>query len=91
VQIPQRILAAYVLNALYVSHDHLNPFHDHLLRIFESERVNAIAAARIKSSFVGSSQRALDSLRARNGTQAGNEQLVWVLWKVLQGEGDDVS
>ncbi|KAF8508086.1 hypothetical protein JB92DRAFT_2657136, partial [Gautieria morchelliformis] len=72
-QIPQRILAAYALNALYVSHDHSNLFHDHLLRIFHS------------------SQHARNSPQGRSGTQAENEQLVWVLWKILRGESDDLA
>lgn len=90
-QIPQRILAAFVLHAIhvYATHDHMNPFHDHLLRIFESERAIAIATSRIKSSLVSPSQRVPGS--DPNGVQAENEQLVWVLWKILQGEGDDVS
>lgn len=87
-QIPQRILAAYVLDALY-SQKNLNPFRDHLLHIFESARALALAELRVRPSFT--SQHTLASLQDGSGMHVGNEQLVWVLWKILQGESDEVS
>jgi hypothetical protein len=90
-QPPQRILAAYLLDALYASHDHLNPFHDHILQIFESERAAAVMHSR-SFDLVGSPELGLGPPQeGGSGLQAENEQLVWVLWKILKGEGEHVS
>ncbi|KAF8587705.1 hypothetical protein K439DRAFT_1630460 [Ramaria rubella] len=87
IQIPQRILAAYVLNALNASHNCPHPFHDQLLNIFESERNFAIATSSVKQSLVGSSCL----LNEGGKMQVENEQLVWVLWKILNRESDDLA
>ena len=71
-QLSQRILASYILYALYAPHPiTINPFRSALLYTFNNERdvANKIPV---------------------DGGPGQNEQLVWVLWKILKGDGSDV-
>lgn len=71
-QLSQRILASYILYALYAPHPiTINPFHSALVYTFAKEKE---LAAKI----------------AAEGGASASEQLVWVLWKILKGEGSDV-
>ena len=71
-QLSQRILASYILYALYAPHPiTINPFHSALLLTFNKERETATQIT-------------------ADGGIGPNEQLVWVLWKILKGKGDDV-
>ncbi|KAJ8463333.1 hypothetical protein ONZ45_g17616 [Pleurotus djamor] len=70
-ELPQRILASYILYYLYAPYPiSINPFKTSLFDTFVKERHIALAG----SSVVGS-----------------NEQLVWVLWKILKGDGNDIA
>lgn len=72
-QVAERILACYILFALYAPHPiKLNPFASVLHTIFvkETERAQGLESA---------------------GGVADNDQLVYVLWKILKGDGNDVS
>ena len=71
-QLSQRILASYILYALYAPHPiTINPFHSALLLTFNKEKEFAVKVG-------------------RDEVVAQNEQLVWVLWKILKGDGSDV-
>lgn len=71
-QLSRRILAAYILYALYAPHPiAINPFRSALVNTFVRERD---LAAKI----------------AADGGTGASEQLVWVLWKILKGDGNDV-
>ena len=71
-QLSQRILASYILYALYAPHPiSINPFRSALLNTFNKEKEFAAKAGR--EDVIGQ-----------------NEQLVWVLWKILKGDGSDV-
>jgi hypothetical protein len=70
-QLTSRILASFILFALYAPHPiAINPFKSVLFVTFVKERDKARAAAA--------------------GGVAPNEPLVWVLWKILKGDGEDV-
>lgn len=72
-KVAERILACYILFALYVPHPiQLNPFASVLHAIFvkETERAQILENA---------------------GGIADNDQLVYVLWKILKGDGNDVG
>lgn len=72
-EVAERILACYILFALYAPHPiQLNPFASVLHTIFvkETERAQKLENA---------------------GGIADNDQLVYVLWKILKGDGNDVS
>ncbi|KIP01847.1 hypothetical protein PHLGIDRAFT_96635 [Phlebiopsis gigantea 11061_1 CR5-6] len=73
VDLSRRILAAYMLCALYAPHPiTINPFHSALVNTFVRERGHA---AKI----------------AADGGTGPSEQLVWVLWKILKGDGSDIG
>ncbi|KAH8831263.1 hypothetical protein DL96DRAFT_1777570 [Flagelloscypha sp. PMI_526] len=68
-----RILAAYILYALYSPHSlEINPFKDVLLNTFLLERKRATS-------------------NSLSGSASDNDQLVWVLWKILKGDGTDIG
>ncbi|KAJ7773073.1 hypothetical protein B0H16DRAFT_1713979 [Mycena metata] len=71
-ELTTRILASFILFALYAPHPiAINPFKSVLFITFVKERDKARAAAA--------------------GGVAPNEPLVWVLWKILKGDGDDIG
>ncbi|KAJ7158915.1 hypothetical protein C8R46DRAFT_1110759 [Mycena filopes] len=71
-ELSTRILASFILFALYAPHPiAINPFKSVLFITFVKERDKARAAAA--------------------GGVAPNEPLVWVLWKILKGDGDDIG
>ena len=71
-QLPQRILASYILYALYAPHPiSINPFQSALLLTFNKEKEQATQTG-------------------PDGNAGQNEQLIWVLWKILKGDGSDV-
>lgn len=71
-QLSRRILAAYILCALYAPHPiGINPFRSALANTFVRER-------------------SLATQIAADGGTSPSEQLVWVLWKILKGDGNDV-
>ena len=71
-QLAQRILASYILYALYAPHPiSINPFQSALLLAFNKEKDLAVKTA-------------------ADGGFGQNEPLVWVLWKILRGDGNDV-
>ncbi|KAI0799772.1 hypothetical protein BC629DRAFT_1581421 [Irpex lacteus] len=72
-ELAQRILASYILYALYAPHPiSMNPFQSALALVFAKEREFAITTA-------------------PDDGIAQNEQLVWVLWKILRGDGGDIG
>jgi hypothetical protein len=82
-QLSYRILSAYLIYALYDFHDTPNPFYNHLIKIFDSERIMALTASRGHYLHKPTSQQL--------NVQVDTEQLIWVLWKILKGEGNEVS
>ncbi|KAJ6577226.1 hypothetical protein B0H19DRAFT_1118744 [Mycena capillaripes] len=71
-ELTTRILASFILFALYAPHPiAINPFKSVLFITFVKEREKARAASA--------------------GGIAPNEPLVWVLWKILKGDGDDIG
>ncbi|KAI0087555.1 hypothetical protein BDY19DRAFT_994871 [Irpex rosettiformis] len=72
-ELSQRILASYIIYALYAPHPiSMNPFQSALSVAFAKER--ELATKIVPDD--GISQ---------------NEQLVWVLWKILKGDGGDIG
>ncbi|KAJ3751215.1 hypothetical protein DFH05DRAFT_170076 [Lentinula detonsa] len=82
-QVAQRILVSFILFSLYAPHPiSINPFRSALLMTFVNEKERAIRAAKAHvdaGSTIGVA-----------GTTS-SEQLVWVLWKILRGDGNDIG
>ncbi|KAF9073976.1 hypothetical protein BDP27DRAFT_1416667 [Rhodocollybia butyracea] len=77
-QVAQRILVAFILFSLYAPHPiSINPFRSALFVTFINEREKAV---RITATSAMTSP-----------ASASNEQLVWVLWKILRGDGNDIG
>ncbi|KAL1937911.1 hypothetical protein VTO73DRAFT_12661 [Trametes versicolor] len=73
IELPQRILVAYILYSLYAPHPiSINPFKSVLCATFIRERDVAVQVA-------------------NSGGVGENEQLIWVLWKILKGDGSDIG
>lgn len=73
----QRILVSYLLYSLYAPHPiMINPFKSALFVTYAKERQQVLASG---------------SSGGGGGVVSPQEQLVWVLWKILCGDGDDIS
>ncbi|KAJ3974778.1 hypothetical protein EV361DRAFT_865893 [Lentinula raphanica] len=82
-QVSQRILIAFILFSLYAPHPiSINPFRSALLMTFVNEKERAIRAAKAHAD--------AGSIIGVAGTTS-SEQLVWVLWKILRGDGNDIG
>ncbi|KAJ3757261.1 hypothetical protein EV360DRAFT_46392 [Lentinula raphanica] len=82
-QVAQRILVAFILFSLYAPHPiSINPFRSALLMTFVNEKERAIRTAKAHAD--------AGSMIGVAGTTS-SEQLVWVLWKILRGDGNDIG
>ncbi|KIK66064.1 hypothetical protein GYMLUDRAFT_55925 [Collybiopsis luxurians FD-317 M1] len=90
-QTAQRILVSFVLFSLYAPHPiSINPFRSALYMTFVKEREKAIRVASPNASGQTKLGNGGDTGTAVTGTPS-NEQLVWVLWKILRGDGNDIG
>ncbi|KAJ3486933.1 hypothetical protein NLI96_g3887 [Meripilus lineatus] len=82
VPLQQRILISYILYSLYAPHPiAINPFKSVLLSTFVKEKDKAVAST-------------VNNPSATSGVgyqPSDNEQFVWVLWKILRGDGSDIG
>ena len=81
---------------IYSSHPiAMNPFKSAFAEVFTSERDAAAARAGGSPNKEGENPSASGPEHESNGSRTedgdGREQLVWVLWKILKGDGVDVS
>lgn len=74
-QLEKKILVCFILYSLYAPY----PI-----------TINPFKSA-LFVTFVKEKEKACGSTPHANGTTFGNEQLVWVLWKILKGDGSDVG
>lgn len=82
-QVAQRILVSFILYSLYAPHPiSINPFRSALLMTFVHERERAIHAANVHAE---------TNIVTRVTGNPSSEQLVWVLWKILRGDGNDIG
>ncbi|KAJ3922638.1 hypothetical protein F5877DRAFT_33248 [Lentinula edodes] len=82
-QVAQRILVSFILYSLYAPHPiSINPFRSALLMTFVNERERAIRAANVHAE---------TNIVTRVTGNPSSEQLVWVLWKILRGDGNDIG
>ncbi|KAF8824054.1 hypothetical protein HHX47_DHR9000408 [Lentinula edodes] len=82
-QVAQRILVSFILYSLYAPHPiSINPFRSALLMTFVNERERAIRAANVHAE---------TNIVTRVTGNSSSEQLVWVLWKILRGDGNDIG
>lgn len=87
IQLQQRILVSYILYSLYAPHPiAINPFKSVLLNTFLKEKDKAVASTVINPSAPSSPTSPTGSGKR----PSENEQFVWVLWKILRGDGSDV-
>ncbi|KAJ4485351.1 hypothetical protein J3R30DRAFT_3438969 [Lentinula aciculospora] len=82
-QVAQRILVSFILFSLYAPYPiSINPFRSALFMAFVNERERAIHAANAH----------VDTNSVTGGAETpSSEQLVWVLWKILRGDGTDIG
>lgn len=73
----------------------MNPFRSAFAEVFIRERDAAAERLGGKADEEGEAAVASEHDGGRNGAEAwdedGREQLVWVLWKILKGDGIDVG
>ncbi|KAE9397874.1 hypothetical protein BT96DRAFT_966122 [Gymnopus androsaceus JB14] len=82
-QVAQRILASFILFSLYAPHPiSINPFRSALFVTFVNEREKAVGIANSNGAVNG-------NIDGRD--VSASEQLVWVLWKILRGDGNDIG
>ena len=81
-------MVAYILYHLYAAHPiEMNPFKSAFVDVFIRERSEA---ARLAGGD-GVADHGSEANGPQSRDQLGQEQLVWVLWKILKGDGADVS
>ncbi|KAJ7267797.1 hypothetical protein C8J57DRAFT_1469256 [Mycena rebaudengoi] len=92
-ELTDRILVSFILFALYAPHPiAINPFKSVLVGTFVKEREKAVRIAGGvggQQTNGGEQQEVLNS-SGQSGV-APNEPLVWVLWKILKGDGEDIG
>lgn len=77
---------------IYSSHPiAMNPFKSAFAEVFTRERDAAASRAEIGGRADGTSGQQEVSSKTGEDDDKGREQLVWVLWKILKGDGIDVS
>ncbi|KAF5382813.1 hypothetical protein D9757_007313 [Collybiopsis confluens] len=93
-QTAQRILVSFILFSLYAPHPvSINPFRSALYMTFVNEREKAIRLSNSNAngaSTLGNGGGTGSATLLVAGT-ASNDQLVWVLWKILRGDGNDIG
>ncbi|KAJ7172876.1 hypothetical protein C8R43DRAFT_675838 [Mycena crocata] len=91
-ELTARILTAFLLFALYAPHPIvINPFRSVLFVTFCRERERAAALTSNSNTSTNNNNGLNNGTGGVGGAPAPNEPLVWVLWKILKGDGDDIG